>query len=191
MTKEQYHNYLTSDDWKAKRERRLAIDDNKCCVCGSGDLLNVHHLTYKNVTNENVDTDLATLCRACHITLHRVREIVDVYAKDGLHFLPKLKEALVYELWMRDISNGGNMNIFDSGMRMTGKLIKIISLIYPEVPMWEVNSEIKSLLVLIKNARIIGLYHTGYSIDEIARKTHTNNTNIYKILKKQKINQRW
>jgi 5-methylcytosine-specific restriction endonuclease McrA len=57
--------YLQSEDWQWKREKRLLLDGNKCRICGRPFDLNVHHMTYKNWPNENM-TDLITLCNRCH-----------------------------------------------------------------------------------------------------------------------------
>lgn len=62
-----YKRYLNSDEWKWKRDKRIAIDQ-KCAICGRPFDLQVHHITYENVPNENV-TDLITVCRNCHIRI--------------------------------------------------------------------------------------------------------------------------
>lgn len=70
--KSEYYAYLDSPEWKRKREQRLEIDGHKCVLCGAterqGSTLNVHHLTYDNMYQEDVQHDLVTLCRTCHYT---------------------------------------------------------------------------------------------------------------------------
>lgn len=71
--KELYDVYLASMQWKEKRTERLAIDCWRCTNCGDSDThatLQVHHLTYKNVGDENVVDDLVTLCIDCHQKQH-------------------------------------------------------------------------------------------------------------------------
>lgn len=67
-----YEMYLLSIAWKIKRSQRRAIDGDQCqgflCFCTEG--LQVHHVTYERVGNENVETDLITLCRRCHKAEH-------------------------------------------------------------------------------------------------------------------------
>ena len=74
MTPDQYSVYLLSPEWKQVAERRKAIDKYRCCMCGSRGTMNnpleVHHVTYRSVGNENVYADLMTLCRSCHRSIH-------------------------------------------------------------------------------------------------------------------------
>ena len=63
---DEYNEYLKSDKWRKKRSERLKIDNYTCQKCGSGRNLNVHHLNYKHLGNENVYDDLITLCETCH-----------------------------------------------------------------------------------------------------------------------------
>lgn len=62
--KKHYHDYLQSDDWKHKRDKRIMID-KVCQICGRPFDLNVHHMTYKNVPFEKMG-DLITVCKNCH-----------------------------------------------------------------------------------------------------------------------------
>lgn len=72
--KDLYHDYLLSPEWKAKRAKRLAIDNFECyyndvldCDCAT---LHVHHISYENIGNEKM-SDLITLCENCHNNIHR------------------------------------------------------------------------------------------------------------------------
>lgn len=61
-----YKEYLKSDHWiKTKR----LLKKNNCQICGFSKLLDLHHITYKNVGREQ-EKDLLTLCRFCHYTSH-------------------------------------------------------------------------------------------------------------------------
>ena len=78
----EYDEYMKSDEWALKKATRLVIDDYKCCMChrpvSTCKLVQCHHVRYKNLGNEDVYQDLATLCGTCHKKLHdfykRVRE---------------------------------------------------------------------------------------------------------------------
>jgi len=76
MDNQSYVRYLRSDAWKAKARQRLEIDDYKCCMCGcAGSQINrlqVHHLNYYHIGNENVWNDLLTLCNSCHSMVHKM-----------------------------------------------------------------------------------------------------------------------
>lgn len=73
---ERYKTYLQSQEWAQKARKRIEIDNHRCVVCGScgtvGNELEVHHLSYRNIYNEDVYCDLATLCRTCHKNTHRL-----------------------------------------------------------------------------------------------------------------------
>jgi 5-methylcytosine-specific restriction endonuclease McrA len=71
--KELYDVYLESMDWKEKRRQRILLDEWRCTKCGQYEdqvVLQVHHLTYKNVGDENIVDDLVTLCIDCHQEQH-------------------------------------------------------------------------------------------------------------------------
>lgn len=75
MQSEFYKEYMKSEEWRKKELERLAIDDFKCCMCGRTDGqtrygLQVHHTTYKRLGQENVYTDLVSLCGRCHKWIH-------------------------------------------------------------------------------------------------------------------------
>ena len=62
-----YINYIKSPEWRLKRKQRMKIDNYKC-ECGRS-AKHVHHLTYKNLFNENME-DLRSLCILCHDAKH-------------------------------------------------------------------------------------------------------------------------
>ena len=75
----QYERYLQTDQWHSKAERRKQIDGYCCQMCGKREDLQVHHMTYHNIMNENIEKDLVTLCGDCHRRVHRMmNRITDV-----------------------------------------------------------------------------------------------------------------
>lgn len=73
MQTQEYKTYMRSEAWEAKKQERIQIDG--CCVMCKRPLdkikkINVHHVTYARLGNENVLTDLATLCGSCHQKIH-------------------------------------------------------------------------------------------------------------------------
>lgn len=77
---EEYREYLQSYEWEVKRENRLEIDEYECQKCGSTTNLHVHHLTYENIFEENME-DLLTLCADCHKEEHLIEEVKVIYFK--------------------------------------------------------------------------------------------------------------
>lgn len=66
---ETYYDYLSSDDWKAKRLLVLDRCNYICEGCGIKRASQVHHLTYRNIGNEFL-FELKGLCSDCHKRLH-------------------------------------------------------------------------------------------------------------------------
>lgn len=88
MTTEEYSIYLLSPEWKRIAEKRKEIDNHACCMCGCTGTMNnplqVHHLSYRNVGNENVYTDVMTLCRICHKSIHKaMNRVTDANGRKG------------------------------------------------------------------------------------------------------------
>ena len=67
-----YEDYISSDNWRRKRDERLLIDRRQCRTCTSCEDLEVHHRHYDNLFDEQMD-DLITLCRECH---HAITSVV-------------------------------------------------------------------------------------------------------------------
>lgn len=63
--KEKYEAYLLTDKWKAIKEYIHKRDRNRCRRCKSKENLQVHHLTYKRVFEEDMG-DLLLVCAYCH-----------------------------------------------------------------------------------------------------------------------------
>ena len=69
--KQPYKDYLLSNEWKKKRNKKLKEAGNKCEECGSDKKLQVHHKTYKHIFKEPL-TDLMVLCDTCHKLIHKL-----------------------------------------------------------------------------------------------------------------------
>lgn len=66
---DEYKEYIHSTAWKKKREQALELAGYKCSKCPKTHRLQVHHLTYDRLFNEEVE-DLQVLCFDCHSRLH-------------------------------------------------------------------------------------------------------------------------
>ena len=67
--KDWYRDFLSSEEWFELREKRKEVDGYKCRICGCGKNLVVHHLTYENGAEPDMD-DLITVCKDCHRYIH-------------------------------------------------------------------------------------------------------------------------
>ena len=79
MNKLDYKKYLQSADWLIKKSKLVSTYINQgwkieCRYCGSVHNLHVHHNSYENVGNEQIDDEriweLAFLCKDCHQKYH-------------------------------------------------------------------------------------------------------------------------
>lgn len=58
--------YYKSRAWAEKRNARLKNDGYKCARCGFTRALEVHHINYDRLYNEDISRGLVTLCKKCH-----------------------------------------------------------------------------------------------------------------------------
>lgn len=71
---EYYQDYITSNEWRAKRDRVLRRANGVCEGCGLHRPEHVHHQTYQNLGAEFL-FELVAICRDCHQRIHPHREI--------------------------------------------------------------------------------------------------------------------
>jgi 5-methylcytosine-specific restriction endonuclease McrA len=65
-----YHQYIHSDAWRAKRAEAIERAGHRCQLCGKPHgHLNAHHNTYENLGDERPE-DLCVLCPKCHKNYH-------------------------------------------------------------------------------------------------------------------------
>lgn len=64
-----YREYLSSEEWNARRTLALTRVEFRCQLCNSEERVEVHHRTYERIGRE-LPTDLTVLCHACHSTFH-------------------------------------------------------------------------------------------------------------------------
>ena len=122
MTSDQYKEYLKSPEWRAKAAQRMSIDGFRCQCCNSTGTaqnpLQCHHITYRNLQNEDVMRDLVTLCKSCHKGVHRIMYRITGYDQNGT---PRRgwKDALPNLMsWTINIT-GENETYFDEGTSQT------------------------------------------------------------------------
>jgi len=70
--KKKYKKYLLSKEWNDIKIDLFEFRGKKCERCGSTNQIQVHHLTYKNVFNEEPE-DLEILCKVCHKEEHNIK----------------------------------------------------------------------------------------------------------------------
>jgi hypothetical protein len=75
-----YQDYLRSDHWRTVRKFTLYRQPT-CEECGASDHLQVHHLTYDNLGDENPE-DLKVLCKGCHLKQHPEHSKAEGFVRD-------------------------------------------------------------------------------------------------------------
>ena len=69
-SKERYHKYLLSPEWKTLAAQKREEAENKCQLCNAREsVLHVHHRSYDNIYHETLK-DLIVLCEKCHQKFH-------------------------------------------------------------------------------------------------------------------------
>lgn len=112
-----YKEYLMSPEWQKKRSERLRLDQYKCQKCGRPMDLQVHHLNYDHVGNENIYIDLITLCKYCHRDLEgqktAYKERASTYHnyRDDWKAERQLELQFCHEYENQDYAKRGNLNL--------------------------------------------------------------------------------
>ena len=100
MTDEEYRNYLNSAKWRGKALARLRKDNFTCRGCGTrgglSNFLEIHHLSYDRVGDEDVDWDLVTCCKYCHTIIHNILERPTSDGRFGWHDSRKVPRIHVF-----------------------------------------------------------------------------------------------
>lgn len=71
-----YKKYMRSKEWEQKRQQRLEIDNHKCAMCDRPeskckDGLQMHHISYRHLGNEDILKEIVSLCPRCHRLIHK------------------------------------------------------------------------------------------------------------------------
>jgi len=69
-----YRTYLNSKEWYDRKVIALKYAEYKCSRCGETENLEVHHLNYETVGNENI-SDLFVCCKDCHSKFHNLTRV--------------------------------------------------------------------------------------------------------------------
>ena len=114
-SRDSYRDYLGSQEWRERKRQRLSIDEYRCQMCGcQGTTLNpldVHHLTYHNIRHEDVEKDLVTLCRSCHLGVHSMMNRTTNAATGQRGWKDQLSVSTVsleHEMNQRRLAEGGH-----------------------------------------------------------------------------------
>lgn len=65
----EYNKYLHSASWRKFRQTIIDLRGRECQLCQSKHNIQVHHMTYKRVGNEDI-RDVLVVCEDCHVFIH-------------------------------------------------------------------------------------------------------------------------
>ena len=65
------HRRTHNREWERVRRQALERDGHRCRECGKPGRLEVHHLLHLQSGGTNELENLRTLCRSCHIAIHK------------------------------------------------------------------------------------------------------------------------
>jgi len=80
MEKEEYIDYLKSDDWRERRIELMEEANHECSICGDK-ATQLHRLNYNNLGFEEIDIDLIAVCNKCYKEIHNKED--DEYGTYG------------------------------------------------------------------------------------------------------------
>ena len=89
-----YLSYLESDKWNELRNKRLAVDNYLCAICGNPHNLQVHHLLYPQILGTEHISQLVTLCNRCHSAIENRK-------KTAKYRNPAMKWYSNIQIWIR------------------------------------------------------------------------------------------
>jgi len=69
MSKQDYIDYLKSEDWRERRKELMEEANWECAKCGAK-ATQLHHLNYNNLQCEVLFEDVIAVCTYCHKDLH-------------------------------------------------------------------------------------------------------------------------
>jgi 5-methylcytosine-specific restriction endonuclease McrA len=80
MDKEEYVEYLKSEDWQERRKEMMEEANWECYECGEK-ATQLHHLNYNNIGFELLYVDVVPLCNKCHKEVHHKEEDYEDYSE--------------------------------------------------------------------------------------------------------------
>ena len=97
--KDIYKEHMSSDSWAKRKRLAFLIHGKACQRCKSTCDLTVHHKTYERLGKEDVEIDLAILCKECHELYHMSHpvasiETTDFFIAKGVQhlYIPRLRK---------------------------------------------------------------------------------------------------
>jgi len=177
-----WSDYYNSPEWEEKRKAALDFYGHKCTICGTKDNLRVHHKTYSNFMNENME-DLTVLCDECH---HNFHLMLPGNKQNSFRYetYRKLRETekFLYAndffglVFPHEIINGGFINLSH-----LEEIKKWFALVYNfDIDQMGIATKIQAKINPIKHDEVVKLHLSGYTDAQIHEITGISKTFINK-----------
>lgn len=173
-----YKDYINSNEWKDKS--RLFLRKNPTCqICLKYRSEDVHHLTYKNLGNEQKG-DLMALCTRCHRNIHNSlpyiddEEILDMSAVIIHHFrkYPEIKTPVLNDVSYAYFNGKSILDVVNENSSDTALFTQnIIEVLY------DISLEIDDNIIKYLYNSMIGIMNTHNLIDNNENIEHKVNQN--------------
>lgn len=92
-----YEDYLKSKQWQKKREEILNKRGKKCMICGCVEHIQVHHLNYESLADED-ERFLIPICQQCHTMIHIICDEQKKHSEKIKQILEKHKKEIENEI---------------------------------------------------------------------------------------------
>jgi len=157
--KEYREEYLNSSEWREKSKYILSRDPI-CKICDKNKSQDSHHLTYKNLPFEKLDTDLIGICRKCHNRIHKYYEL------SGIDNLKKLKSLFFKSKKIITLTENFIKNIPISSINRLREIYSILRIDFRK-PLENLNGKKISFFQFEKIKKII---NSSFKDDKIREK---------------------
>lgn len=173
-----YKDYINSDEWKYKSG--LFLRKNPTCqICLKYRSENAHHLTYKNLGNEQKG-DLMALCTRCHKNIHNSlpyiddEEILDMSAVIIHHFrkYPEIKTPVLNDVSYTYFNGKSILSLVNETSNDTALFTQnILEVLY------DISLEIDDNIIKYLYNSMIGIMKTNNLIENNENIEHKVNQN--------------
>lgn len=173
-----YKDYINSDEWKDKS--RLFLRKNPTCqICLKYRSEEAHHLTYKNLGNEQKG-DLMALCARCHRSIHSSlpyiddEEILDMSAVIIHHFskYPEIKTPVLNDVSYTYFNGKSILSLVNETSNDTALFTQnILEVLY------DISLEIDDNIIKYLYNSMIGIMKTNNLIENNENIEHKVNQN--------------
>jgi len=95
--KPKYAVYILSKEWRARCTAFYRKYGKVCVACGEIRNIHLHHMSYRH-TGDELDEELAPLCRDCHHEYHELNGVQSNMIKKTVEFIEYKRQLLITKI---------------------------------------------------------------------------------------------